>query len=67
MGVTIREVARRAGVSTATVSRVLSGASTSRPATVAAVRAAAEELDYRPSSIARSLKTRMARTLGLIA
>jgi 5-deoxy-glucuronate isomerase len=66
MSVTIREVARRAGVSTATVSRILSGASTSRPATVAAVRAAAEALDYRPSSIARSLKTRMARTLGLI-
>ncbi len=66
MGVTIREVARRAGVSTATVSRILSGASTSRPATVAAVRAAAEALDYRPSSIARSLKTRLARTLGLI-
>jgi 5-deoxy-glucuronate isomerase len=66
MSVTIREVARRAGVSTATVSRILSGASTSRPATVAAVRAAAEALDYRPSSIARSLKTRLARTLGLI-
>jgi 5-deoxy-glucuronate isomerase len=65
-GATIRDVARRAGVSTATVSRILSGASTSRPATVAAVRAAAEVLDYRPSSIARSLKTRMARTLGLI-
>jgi 5-deoxy-glucuronate isomerase len=30
------------------------------------VRAAAEALDYRPSSIARSLKTRVARTLGLI-
>ena len=66
MAVTIREVARRAGVSTATVSRILSGASTSRPATVAAVRAAAEALDYRPSSIARSLKTRLASTLGLI-
>ena len=66
MGVTIRDVAHRAGVSTATVSRILSGASTSRPATVAAVRAAVEELDYRPSSIARSLKTRMTKTLGLI-
>jgi len=66
MGVTIREVARRAGVSTATVSRILSGASTSRPATVAAVRAAAQALDYRPSSIARSLKTHSTGTLGLI-
>ncbi len=66
MSVTIREVARRAGVSTATVSRILSGAATSRPATVAAVRAAAQALDYRPSSIARSLKTRSTGTLGLI-
>jgi 5-deoxy-glucuronate isomerase len=66
MGVTIRDVAQRAGVSTATVSRILSGASASRPATVAAVRDAAEALGYRPSSIARSLKTRTTSTLGLI-
>ena len=66
MPATIVDVARRAGVSTATVSRILSGASASRPATVAAVRAAAEALDYRPSSIARSLKTRTTNTLGLI-
>ena len=66
MGVTIRDVAHRAGVSTATVSRVLSGASASRPGTVAAVRAAAEALAYSPSGIARSLKTRSTGTLGLI-
>jgi 5-deoxy-glucuronate isomerase len=66
MAVTIRDVAQRAGVSTATVSRILSGASASRPATVAAVRDAAEALGYRPSSIARSLKTRTTSTLGLI-
>ncbi len=66
MPATIVDVARRAGVSTATVSRIMSGASASRPATVAAVRAAAEALDYRPSSIARSLKTRTTNTLGLI-
>jgi len=66
MSVTIRDVAQRAGVSTATVSRIMSGASASRPATVAAVRDAAEALGYRPSSIARSLKTRTTHTLGLI-
>ena len=66
MSVTIRDVAQRAGVSTATVSRIMSGASASRPATIAAVRDAAEALGYRPSSIARSLKTRMTHTLGLI-
>jgi DNA-binding LacI/PurR family transcriptional regulator len=64
--VTIADVARRAGVSTATVSRVLAGIGHPRPTMVAAVREAAAELDYRPSSVARSLRTRRTRTLGLI-
>ena len=63
---TIRDVADRAGVSTATVSRVLSGAAPGRPATARRVVAAARELGYRPSGIARSLKRRRTRTLGLI-
>ncbi len=63
---TIRDVARRAGVSTATVSRILAGLSESRPETVEAVRKAVEELHYRPSGVARSLKLRSTRTLGLI-
>jgi LacI family transcriptional regulator len=62
----IREVALRAGVSTATVSRVLAGIGNSRPKTVAAVLAAVEELDYRPSGIARALKMKSTQTLGLI-
>ena len=64
--VTIRDVARRAGVSTATVSRVLAGIGNPRPETAAAVMAAADELDYRPSGVARSLRMRRTRTLGLI-
>ena len=64
--VTIRDVALRAGVSTATVSRVLAGIGNSRPGTAAAVMAAADELGYRPSGIARSLRMRRTRTLGLI-
>jgi DNA-binding LacI/PurR family transcriptional regulator len=63
---TIRDVAERAGVSTATVSRVLAGIGNPNPATAAAVRAAALELAYRPSAVARSLRTRRTRTLGLI-
>jgi len=63
---TIFDVARRAGVSTATVSRVLAGIGNPRPATEAAVRAAAEALDYRPSGVARSLRMKRTRTLGLI-
>lgn len=63
---TIRDVATRAGVSTATVSRVLAGIGNPKPDTAAAVLAAAEALDYRPSGVARSLRMRRTRTLGLI-
>jgi DNA-binding LacI/PurR family transcriptional regulator len=63
---TIRDVAARAGVSTATVSRALRGGVGVDPATRARVEAAARELRYRPSGIARSLKLRSTRTLGLI-
>lgn len=63
---TIRDVAERAGVSTASVSRVLAGAGRPRAATDAAVRAAVAELGYRPSSIARSLRTRRTGTFGLL-
>ena len=63
---TIRDVARHAGVSTATVSRVLAGIGRPRPEIVTAVLAAVSELEYRPSAIARSLKLRSTRTLGLI-
>ncbi len=63
---TIRDVAERAGVSTATVSRVLAGVGNPNPGTAAAVHSAAQQLAYRPSGIARSLRTRRTRTLGLI-
>jgi DNA-binding LacI/PurR family transcriptional regulator len=63
---TIRDVAVRAGVSTATVSRVLAGIGNPRPDTAAAVLGAAEALEYRPSGVARSLRMRRTRTLGLI-
>lgn len=64
--VTIRDVAQRAGVSTATVSRVLAGIGNPKPETAAAVVVAADELDYRPSGVARSLRMRRTRTFGLI-
>jgi DNA-binding LacI/PurR family transcriptional regulator len=63
---TIRDVADRAGVSTATVSRVLSGALEARPATQQRVLDAVRELGYRPSGIARSLKLQTTGTFGLI-
>ena len=63
---TIRDVALRAGVSTATVSRVLAGIGNSRPETAAAVMAAVEELGYRPSGVGRALRMKRTQTLGLI-
>jgi LacI family transcriptional regulator len=66
MAATIVDVARRAGVSTATVSRVMSGAAVARPATRDRVLAAVRELDYSPSAVARALKRRETRTLGLL-
>lgn len=66
MTATIRDVAVRAGVSTATVSRSLRGHANVAPETRAAVALAARELRYRPSGVARSLKLRSTRTIGLI-
>lgn len=63
---TIADVAARAGVSTATVSRVLSGRSRGRGGTRERVLEAVAALDYRPSDIARSLKRQATRTLGLL-
>ncbi len=63
---TIRDVSLRAGVSTATVSRVLAGIGNPNPDTAAAVMSAVDELGYRPSGVARSLRMKRTRTLGLI-
>jgi LacI family transcriptional regulator len=66
MAATIADVASRARVSTATVSRVLAGHGRARPETRERVFSAARELGYRPSGVARSLRQRATRTLGLI-
>ena len=59
----IYEVARRAGVSTATVSRVLSQADVVAPATRRRVLAAVERLGYEPNSAAKNLRTLRTTTL----
>jgi LacI family transcriptional regulator len=64
--VTIGDVATRAGVSIATVSRVLSGRSRGRAGSRERVLAAVRDLDYRPSDVARSLKRRATRSIGLL-
>lgn len=65
-GVGIDDVARLAGVSTATVSRALRGLPEVREATRARVRRAAAELNYVPSPSAASLASGRTRTIGLL-
>jgi DNA-binding LacI/PurR family transcriptional regulator len=64
---TIRDVARHAGVSVATVSRVLNDVPVVRAEMRDRVRAAIGELGYRPSSTARSLSLGGAPTIGVVA
>jgi LacI family transcriptional regulator len=63
---TIRDVARAANVSVATVSRALNGSNTVSPPTRNRVVAAAGQLDYVPHSGARSLSTRRTDTIGVL-
>jgi LacI family transcriptional regulator len=62
----IHEVAKRAKVSIATVSRTLNNPSTVDPKTAARVLKAVEELRYHPDIYARSLVSGRSRILGLI-
>jgi LacI family transcriptional regulator len=64
--VTLYDVARRAGVSTATVSRVLHGQDLVRESTRARVQKAIEELGYIPDGAAQSLSRRRKEVIGLI-
>ena len=63
---TIRDVAARAGVSPATVSRVFSQPEAVAPDTRQRVLAAAEELRYAPNPVARSLARRRTGNLGIV-
>ena len=63
---TISDVARHAGVSPATVSRVIQGAANVRPATRERVQHAIEELGYVPSAAAQSLRSKRTRSLALV-
>jgi LacI family transcriptional regulator len=65
--VTIRAVAREAGVSVSTVSNVISGRfHQMTPATRERVLLAMKRLEYRPNHVARSLVTNRTATIGLI-
>jgi LacI family transcriptional regulator len=65
--VTIRDVARAAGVSVGTVSKALNGGGQLREETRTTVRVAAERLGFRPNDLAQSLLRKRTFTVGLIS
>src|SRR2546423_4477990 len=62
----IKDDPKGAGISTATVSRVLSNGLHVRPEVRERVMAAVERLGYRPNLVARSLRSQQSNTIGLI-
>ncbi len=64
--ITIREVAKEAGVSIGTASRALNRAGRVSEAAIAAVTKAARRLGYEPDAIAQSMRTRSSGAIGLI-
>lgn len=63
---TIYEVAELAGVSLATVSRVINDSQKVRPKTRQKVREAMSQLGYRPNSIAQSLASNRSNSVGVL-
>lgn len=66
MATSIKDVAREANVSIATVSRVLNNVDVVNEDTKKRVLEAIKKLNYRPNIIARSLKTQKTKTIGII-
>jgi DNA-binding LacI/PurR family transcriptional regulator len=62
----IKDIAEAAGVSTATVSRVLSGKQNVRPEVKSKVLEVVKRMNYSPNRAARSLRSRKSSTIGLI-
>lgn len=63
---TIRDIALLARVSTATVSHVLNESAYVSPELKERVQSAIRELNYQPNPVARSLRTRQSRSVGMI-
>lgn len=66
MVVTIKDVAKRAGVSTATVSRVMHGYANASKHTICKVQSAIKELGYQPNMVAKSLVLQATRSIGIV-
>lgn len=66
MAASIKDVAKEAGVSIATVSRVLNEVDVVNEETKKKVQEAIKKLGYRPNIVARSLKTQRTKTIGIL-
>lgn len=66
MAASIKDVAKLAGVSIATVSRVLNNVDVVNDDTKKKVQDAIQALNYRPNIVARSLKTQKTKTIGIL-
>lgn len=66
MTVTIADVARKAGVSTATVSRIVNNLSGYSDTTKLKVQSAIDELGYKPNAVARGLASSKTATIGVL-
>lgn len=64
--VTIYDVAKEAGVSLATVSRVINGSNVVKGGTRERVQAAVDKLGYKPNAIAQGLALQKSTTIGLV-
>ncbi|EMI5491362.1 substrate-binding domain-containing protein [Providencia stuartii] len=63
---TIKDVAREAGVSVATVSRVINQSPKASKASIACVKSAMDKLGYRPNAAARALVSQSSDTIGVL-
>ncbi|WP_226086098.1 LacI family DNA-binding transcriptional regulator [Mesobacillus sp. S13] len=63
---TIKEIAELTGVSTATVSKVLNNTGRYSEETRKKILDVVQEYDYRPNAVAKSLRTRRSKTIGVI-
>lgn len=66
MALTIYDISQKAGVSIATVSRVLNGSDKVRPATREKIMEIIEQYDYSPNAFARGMTLQSSKTIGIL-